>query len=240
MLVAFSSRVKLFVFYLHRAAVLIAVRRRTHSTSSWRYAWCDPQYANACHECVRKECNASVIGFIANLKQNMWMAHLDCFAIWIFECPRLEFLREVHPTNHESADTWILFFQQTMSSWYQLEIRNGFDGKILQRMPEEKASKVLRRPSSLSTAAKQPASGSSFEAAFFLNHTEKPGRQQTSPQACAEHLHSRRGRDPPQQAEAQRARGARSPSTRSGMALGRGAPRSCAHSLYVSNSQSFM
>ena len=36
MLLAFSSRVKLFVFYLHGAAALI-VWHRTHSTSSWRY-----------------------------------------------------------------------------------------------------------------------------------------------------------------------------------------------------------
>ena len=71
---------------------------------SRRYTWCGPQYQDACHECVHKQYNVSAIGSLANVKQNMWMANLDCFTMWCFQYPHLQLLRELHPTNHESAD----------------------------------------------------------------------------------------------------------------------------------------
>ena len=127
---------------------------------SRRYTWCGPQYQDACHECVHKQYNASAIGFLANVTQNMWMAKLDCFTMWFFQYPRLQLLRELHPTNHEAAHARILSFQQTMSSWYEVQMRDGFDGNIFQRVPKED-SKALRRPSSSSTATRKPASGTS-------------------------------------------------------------------------------
>ena len=116
-----------------------------------RYRWCGPRRdASGCPDCVAKEYQVTSIGFLRNVKQQVWMQKLDCFVMWSLEYPRQLLLRELHPTMRKTLEPWITQFQQAMTDWYEVQMHDGFDGAFSQE--------VLRKPSSGTKAQKKPAS----------------------------------------------------------------------------------
>ena len=139
------------------------------------YRWIGARYeSQGCQECLDQQPQASTIGFLSNVKQHMWMPKLEAFMMWIFEYPRQQILRELHPADHKRVDAWTQSFQQTLSAWYQLQLNEGFDGPLFRRLhrassrrpgtaaTRKPASKTYKRPSTSSskTALKRPSASS--------------------------------------------------------------------------------
>ena len=90
--------------------------------------------------------------------------------MWMLEYPRQQIVRELHPARHDSIDSWIAAFQETMSRWFQLQMSQGFDSASSQELfgkPSAcKASikkpaasyRIMKKPSSRTAPAQKPAS----------------------------------------------------------------------------------
>ena len=98
------------------------------------------------------------------------MTKLECFVLWVLEYPRQQIVRELHPARHDSIDSWIASVQETMSSWFQLQMSQGFDIALSQELLRKPSackisvkkpaasSHVMKKPSSRTAPAKKPAS----------------------------------------------------------------------------------
>ena len=99
------------------------------------YRWIGARYeSQGCQECLDQQPQVRTIGFLSNVKQHMWMPKLEAFMMWIFEYPRQQIFRELHPADHKRVDAWTQSFQQTLSAWYQLQLNEGFDGPLFRRL----------------------------------------------------------------------------------------------------------
>ena len=110
--------------------------------------------------------------------------------MWIYEYPRQQILRELHPTDHKRIDAWTQSFQQTLSAWYQLQLNQGFDGPLFQRLntasskrsrravTKKPASKAFKRPSASSsqTTLKRPSASTMKRPSVKKTHIKFAGK----------------------------------------------------------------
>ena len=100
-----------------------------------RYRWRGSRSdISGCPDCHDKRYGAASLGFLHHAKQCMWMTKLECFVMWILEYPRQQIVRELHPARHDSIDSWIASFLETMSRWFQLQMSQGFDSALSQEL----------------------------------------------------------------------------------------------------------
>ena len=136
-----------------------------------RYCWRGSRSdIPGCPDCHDKQYQAASIGFLHHVKQCMWMTKLECFVLSILEYPRQQIVRELHPARHDSIDSWIASFQETLSSWFQLQMSQGFDSALSQELLRKPSAckvntkkpaasyHVVKKPSSRTAPAKKPAS----------------------------------------------------------------------------------
>ena len=126
------------------------------------YKWYGPRYNQGCHEYDAQEYAAASIGFLRGVGSALWFAKLDCVFMWTQEYTRQQIIREVHSLAHRSIDRWTSSFQETVSAWFDLRTRNGFESPIFQALMPTSPS-LFRKPASCSTSSKRPASAKSSQ-----------------------------------------------------------------------------
>ena len=137
------------------------------------YKWYGPRYNQGCHECDAQEYAVGSIGFLHGVKSTLWLAKLDCLFMWTQEYTRQQIIRELHPVTHESIDLWISSFQETVSAWFDLHTRDGFESPIFQALTPTSPS-LFRKPASCGASSKRPASAKSSKRSLGASSSAKP------------------------------------------------------------------
>ena len=85
----------------------------------------------------------------------------------VFEYSQQQILHVLLRIPHESTDAWVKLFMGYHEAWYQLQLCNGFDGKLLQNFQESSPQACLW-PSATSSALEilRPSHGASVLARF--------------------------------------------------------------------------